>query len=77
MGKHRAPGDFARKFSPAQRQWVYGVMIAGVPLAAVSSQYVAQNGGLILGLAAAVLAVGGGGLALGNMPKKDTESTTE
>jgi hypothetical protein len=56
--------DFLKRLpSPAARQWAYRVVLAAIPLLVVAGLIAPEQVGLWLALAAAVLGVGGAGLA--------------
>jgi thiosulfate reductase cytochrome b subunit len=56
------------KFWTMQRRaWLYSVMVALVPLLVAIGLLTGDTAQLVLNVVAAVLAVGGGGMALGNL----------
>jgi hypothetical protein len=50
-----------------RRAWLYSIMVATVPLLVAVGLLTGDTAQLVLNVVAAVLAVGGGGLALGNL----------
>jgi len=50
-----------------RRAWLYSIMVALVPLLVAVGLLTGETAQLVLNVVAAVLAVGGGGLALGNL----------
>jgi len=50
-----------------RRAWLYSVMVALVPLLVAVGLLTGDTAQLVLNVIAAVLAVGGGGMALGNL----------
>jgi hypothetical protein len=56
---------------PQTRKWIYGIIAALVPLLVTIGSLSEPLAGQILGVAAAVLTVGGSALAIKNVPKDD------
>jgi hypothetical protein len=50
-----------------RRSWLYSIMVASVPLLVAVGLLTGDTAQLVLNVVAAVLAVGGGGLALNNL----------
>ena len=55
-----------------RRSWLYSVMVASVPLLVAVGLLTGDVAQLVLNVIAAVLAVGGGGMALANLTPDDT-----
>ena len=55
-------------FPPHIRKWIYGIVAATVPLLITVGSITPEIGGMILNVAAAVLAIGGSALAIKNVP---------
>jgi uncharacterized phage infection (PIP) family protein YhgE len=58
-------------FPPEVRKWIYGIIAATVPLLITVGSITPEIGGMILNVAAAVLAVSGSVLAIKNVPNDD------
>jgi uncharacterized phage infection (PIP) family protein YhgE len=58
-------------FPPEVRKWIYGIIAATVPLLITVGSITPEIGGMILNVAAAVLAIGGSALAIKNVPNED------
>lgn len=56
--------------SPELRLWIYGVILAVVPLLVLLGIVTEEVGGHIVLIAAAVLSVGANALALANIPRE-------
>jgi hypothetical protein len=56
---------------PQTRKWIYGIIAALVPLLVTIGSLSEPLAGQILGVAAAVLTVGGSALAIKNVPTDD------
>lgn len=54
---------------PEVRKWIYGIIATTVPLLIALGTIADEVGAQILNVAAAVLAIGGSGLAITNVPK--------
>jgi hypothetical protein len=53
------------------RKWIYGIIAATVPLLITVGSLSDDVGQQVLGVAAAVLAIGGSALAIKNVPDED------
>jgi uncharacterized phage infection (PIP) family protein YhgE len=58
-------------FPPEIRKWIYGIIAATVPLLITVGSITPEIGGMILNVAAAVLAIGGSALAIKHVPNDD------
>jgi hypothetical protein len=56
---------------PEVRKWIYGIIATTVPLLIALGTIADEVGAQILNVAAAVLAIGGSGLAITNVPKDE------
>jgi len=56
---------------PHVRKWIYGIIAATVPLLITVGTLSEPLGTQILGVAAAILAIGGSALAIKNVPEED------
>lgn len=61
-------GNFpTSRFTLKQRLYVYGLVIAGLPVLATTSAFVAGNAQIIIVASMALLGLGGGALAASNV----------
>jgi hypothetical protein len=59
------------ELKPEVRKWIYGIIATTVPLLIALGTIADEVGAQILNVAAAVLAIGGSGLAITNVPKDE------
>jgi len=59
---------------PKTRKWIYGIIAALVPLLVTLGTLSEPFAGQILGVAAAILTVGGSALAIKNVPNDSDEA---
>jgi hypothetical protein len=59
------------ELEPRTRKWIYGIIAALVPLLITFGSLSDEVGKELLGVAAAILAIGGSALAIKNVPDED------